>query len=126
MRVRADPEGTMPGHRSWATVWGITARSDGLVLGITRVGNQSPVKGTKRRGTGVDPGEGVVKRQMDLPPGPLSLSYPPRVETEMTSPTEIPDWAKPPEDDSSQPTLWIYLHQHPRTWRKATKQLFDS
>jgi hypothetical protein len=104
MRVRADPEGTMPGHSSWATVWGITARSDGLVLGITRVDNQSPVRGTKRRGTGVDPGEGVVKRQMDLPPGPLPLSYPPRVETEMTSPTEIPDWAKPPEDDSSQPT----------------------
>ena len=46
----------------------------------------------------------VVKRQRDLPPGPLPLSYPPRVETEMTSPTEIPDWAKPPEDSSSQPT----------------------
>ena len=47
----------------------------------------------------------VVKRQMDLPPGPLPLSYPPREETETTSPTELPDWAKPPEDDSSQPTI---------------------
>ena len=47
----------------------------------------------------------IVKHQMDLPPGPLPLPLPPRVETEMTSPTEIPDWAKPPEEGTSQPTI---------------------